>query len=276
MLDRNDIKSEWKYMADDIQGGLECATDSTVNPVLFTYSLAITAKRLGARLKTHTTVTKILLDAKGAIEGVETSSGLIYTKQVVNAAGVWSKHIGQMVGIKVPIEPRKGHILVSSRTASIGTRKVMEFSYLMSKFGKERKVDEETKKYGVALVFEPTASQNFLIGSSREFVGFQTQINIDVIRCIARRAIRFFPVMKEIPVLRSYCGLRPWTPDHLPIVSRVEEVPGFYIAAGHEGDGISLAAITGKVICEMITEQKTTISTNPLRYDRFQKMEVRT
>ncbi|WP_028776991.1 NAD(P)/FAD-dependent oxidoreductase [Shimazuella kribbensis] len=274
MLDRNDIKSEWKYMADDIYGGLECATDSTVNPVLFTYALAVTAKRLGVRLKTHTTVTKIRLDANGAVEGVETSSGLIYTKQVVNAAGVWSKHIGQMVGIEVPIEPRKGHILVSSRTKSIGTRKVMEFSYLMSKFGKERKVDEETEKYGVALVFEPTASQNFLIGSSREFVGFQTQINVDVIRCIARRAIRFFPVMKDIPILRSYCGLRPWTPDHLPIVSRVEEVPGFYIAAGHEGDGISLAAITGKVMSELITDQKTTITTDPLRYDRFQKTEV--
>lgn len=274
MLDRNDIKSEWKYMADDIYGGLECATDSTVNPVLFTYSLAVTAKRLGAKMKTHTTVTNIRLDETGAVAGVETSSGFIDTKRVVNAAGVWSKHIGQMVGIEVPVEPRKGHILVSSRTTSIGTRKVMEFSYLMSKFGKERKVDKETEKYGVALVFEPTASQNFLIGSSREFVGFQTQINVDVIRCIARRAIRFFPVMKEIPILRSYCGLRPWTPDHLPIVSQVEKVPGFYIAAGHEGDGISLAAITGKVMSEMIAEQPTSIPTDPLRYDRFQNMEV--
>jgi glycine/D-amino acid oxidase-like deaminating enzyme len=276
MLDRQDIKNEWKYMADDVHGGLECATDSTVNPVLFTYSLAVTARRLGAKMKTHTTVTNIHLNQAGAVEGVETSSGYIATKQVVNAAGVWSRYIGQMVGIYVPVEPRKGHILVSSRTTSIGTRKVMEFSYLMSKFGKERKVDEETEKYGVALVFEPTTSQNFLIGSSREFVGFQTQINLDVIRCIARRAIRFFPVMKEIPILRSYCGLRPWTPDHLPIVSRVERVPGFYIAAGHEGDGISLAAITGKVMSEMIAEQTTSIPIDPLRYDRFPKVGVAT
>ncbi|SFX03563.1 sarcosine oxidase subunit beta [Thermoactinomyces sp. DSM 45891] len=271
MLDRGEIRSEWKHMADDIHGGLECATDSTVNPVLFTYSLAVTAQRLGARLKTHTWVTGIRLDSYGAVAGVETSNGLIRTKHVVNAAGVWSKPIAQMVGIEIPVEPRKGHILVSSRTESIGTRKVMEFSYLMSKFGKERKVDKRTEQYGVALVFEPTASQNFLIGSSREFVGFDMKINVDVIRCIARRAIRFFPAMKDIPVLRSYCGLRPWTPDHLPIVSPVEEVPGFYIAAGHEGDGISLAAITGKVMSECITGQETTISIEPLHYNRFKK-----
>lgn len=275
MLDRQDIRSEWKYMADDIVGGLECATDSTVNPVLFTYSLAVTAERLGAKLKPHTSVTGIRLDESGAVEGVETSGGLIRTKHVINAAGVWSKQIGRMVGIEIPVEPRKGHILVSSRTESIGTRKVMEFSYLMSKFGKERKVDAQTEQYGVALVFEPTASQNFLIGSSREFVGFNMKINIDVIRCIARRAIRFFPVMKEIPVLRSYCGLRPWTPDHLPIVSQVDEVPGFYIAAGHEGDGISLAAVTGKVMSELIAERDTTISVEPLCYNRFQKKEVK-
>ena len=64
----------------------------------------------------------------------------------------------------------------------------MEFGYLISKFGGKRKVDALTEKYGVALVFEPTESQNFLIGSSREFVGFHTRINNEVIKCIANRA----------------------------------------------------------------------------------------
>lgn len=271
MLDRNDLRDEWPFMADDLPGGLECATDSTVNPVLLTYSLAGTAQRLGARFLTRTEVTGIRLDTNGSIEGVVTSSGSIKTKKVINAAGIWAKHIGQMVGIDIPIEPRKGHILVSSRTQNIGKRKVMEFGYLISKFGGTRKVDEETAKYGVALVFEPTASQNFLIGSSREFVGHDLRINQHVISLIAKRSIRFFPVIKDIPMLRSYAGLRPWTPDHLPIVSEVNEIPGLYIAAGHEGDGISLAAVTGKVISEMLTGMPTCIPVEPLRFDRFKE-----
>lgn len=270
MLTAADLHDEWPHMAKDLPGGLECATDSTVNPVLLTYSLAQTAKRLGATFCTHTEVTHIRRDAFGHVSGVETSNGVIHTRTIVNAAGVWAKHIGRMVGVEIPIEPRKGHILVSSRTNSIGKRKVMEFGYLMSKFGGTRNVDKEMEQHGVALVFEPTASQNFLIGSSREFVGYDTTIDARVIRLIAKRAIRFFPVMQDIPMFRSYAGLRPWTPDHLPIVCHVDEVPGFYIAAGHEGDGISLSAVTGKLVSEMLAGTETCIPIHPLRFDRFQ------
>lgn len=69
--------------------------------------------------------------------------------------------IGEMLDLSIPIEPRKGHIIVASRQQHVGSRKVMEFGYLISKFGGKRKVDALTEKYGVALVFEPTESQNF-------------------------------------------------------------------------------------------------------------------
>ncbi|GJM69139.1 hypothetical protein HMSSN036_13550 [Paenibacillus macerans] len=220
-------------------------------------------------------MTALLLDEKGGIRGVETSGGTIRAKFVINAAGVWAKRIGLMAGIDIPIEPRKGHILVASRWESIGKRKVMEFGYLISKFGGTRKVDPRFEQYGIALVFEPTASQNFLIGSSRQFAGEDSRVDQEVIRLIAERAIRFFPVLERIPLLRTYAGLRPWTADHLPIVSAVDEVPGFYVAAGHEGDGISLAAVTGKVMSEMLSGAETCIPVEPLRYDRFRRSVAR-
>ena len=61
--------------------------------------------------------------------------------------------------------------------------------------------------------------------------------------------------MADMMVIRSYAGLRPWTEDHLPIISRVEHIPNYFIA-GHEGDGISLAAVTGKVIEELLNEKR--------------------
>ncbi|MCK4682813.1 FAD-binding oxidoreductase, partial [Candidatus Bipolaricaulota bacterium] len=88
---------------------------------------------------------------------------------------------------------------------------------------------------------------------------------------MARRALRFFPTIRDIHIIRSYAGLRPHTPDHLPIVSPVPAVPGLYIAAGHEGDGIGLAPITGKLMSEMITGEPTSIATEPLKLDRFDK-----
>ncbi|PEK64743.1 glycine oxidase [Bacillus pseudomycoides] len=268
MLDRQDIREESPFFADNLLGGLECATDSTVNPYLLAFSLLAEAEKFGAKSFKHTEVKEM----RKAIDGsfiVETTNGTFTAKQIVNAAGVWAPKIGEMLDLSIPIEPRKGHIIVASRQQHVGSRKVMEFGYLISKFGGKRKVDALTEKYGVALVFEPTESQNFLIGSSREFVGFHTRINNEVIKCIANRAIRFYPKMADMMVIRSYAGLRPWTEDHLPIISRVEHIPNYYIAAGHEGDGISLAAVTGKVIEELLNERETSIPIEPLRLNRF-------
>jgi sarcosine oxidase subunit beta len=272
MLDRADIRAESPFFADDLLGGLECATDSTVNPYLLTFALFAGAKQHGARVFTRTEVKQVRRQQADGTFRIETTNGEWTAKQVVNAAGVWAPQIGRMVGIDIPIQPRKGHLIVASRQVPVGLRKVMEFGYLISKFGGRRQVDPETEAYGVALVFEPTESQNFLIGSSRQFVGYDTRVEMDVIRCMARRALRFYPKIGDFSLIRTYAGLRPWTSDHLPIISRVEQVPGFLIAAGHEGDGISLAAITGKLVSELLTgASRTTIPTEPLRWDRFQK-----
>lgn len=270
MLDREDLRNESKYFADNLYGGLECKTDSTVNPYMLTYSMFYSAQKNGAKVHTYTEVTNVSKHNTGQFV-IETNKGTFTANKVINACGVWAPFIGEMVGIDIPIKPRKGQLIVASRQQPVGLRKVMEFGYLISKFGGERKVDTITEKYGVALVFEPTESQNFLIGSSREFNGFDIKVNHEVNKYIARRAVRFYPKMVDMTVIRTYAGLRPWTEDHLPVVSHVDEVPGFYVAAGHEGDGISLAAITGKVMEEMLSEKETSIPLEPLRYDRFKE-----
>ncbi|MGY0692203.1 NAD(P)/FAD-dependent oxidoreductase [Virgibacillus sp. FSP13] len=270
MLDREDLRNESNYFADDLYGGLECKTDSTVNPYMLTYSMFYSAQKNGAKIHTHTEVKNIDKDTSGRFV-IKTNKETFTANKVVNACGVWAPYIGEMLDVDIPIKPRKGQLIVASRQQPVGLRKVMEFGYLISKFGGERVVDPVTEKYGVALVFEPTESQNFLIGSSREFNGFDINVNHEVTKYIAKRAVRFYPKMADMTVIRTYAGLRPWTEDHLPIISHVDEVPGFYVAAGHEGDGISLAAITGKVIEELISGSETSIPMEPLRHDRFKE-----
>lgn len=270
MLDRADLRYESKYFADDLYGGLECKTDSTVNPYMLTFSMLHDAKKMGAEVYTHTEVRAIHREALGQFR-LETSQGVITANTVVNAAGIWAPKIGAMVDVDIPIYPRKGHIIVASRQDTVGVRKVMEFGYLISKFGGERHVDKLTEKYGAALVFEPTESQNFLLGSSREFVGFDTTVNYRVLEVMARRVLRFYPKIADMTIIRSYAGLRPWTEDHLPIISAVDEVPNYFVAAGHEGDGISLAAITGKVVSELVSGVETSIPIEPVKLERFRK-----
>lgn len=270
MLDRQDLREESRFLADDLYGGLECCSDATVNPYMLTYSLFYSAKKNGAKIHTQTEVKNLYLN-KSKEFVIITNNQTFIAKKVINACGIWAPIIGNMLGLSIPIKPRKGHLIVAGRQEPIGMRKVMEFGYLISKFGGERIVDPMFQKYGIALVFEPTETQNFLLGSSREFTGFDTRINYNVIKYIAQRAIRFYPKMADMSIIRTYTGLRPWTEDHLPIISHVDEIPGFYIAAGHEGDGISLSAITGKLIEEMLTGKKTTISIEPLKYERFKE-----
>jgi len=272
LLDRADLRQESPYFADDIPGGLECETDSLINPYLFCYSLIEKAKQYGLRVHTQAEVTGM---TKKEDFTIETTNGTFTAKKVVNAAGVWAPFIGKMLEIDIPITPRKGHIIVGARQKPVMMRNVMEFGYLMNKFGRDRIVDERTEKHGVALVLEPTESQNFLLGSSRQFVGYDGRIDINVVETMARRAMRFYPKMEDFTMIRAYTGFRPWTADHLPIVSAVDHIPGYYIAAGHEGDGISLATVTGKLVEELIRgESQTIIPADPLRFDRFSKMPV--
>ncbi|WP_281512628.1 NAD(P)/FAD-dependent oxidoreductase [Mammaliicoccus vitulinus] len=267
-LNKEDLKNDSKYFSDHLRGGIECTNDSTINPYMLAFSLINQAKKYDFTLFEKTPVTKIdrLQD-----EGFKViSNDLEYkARKVINAAGIYAPQIGKLLEIDIPIVPRKGHILVSSRSELLGSRKIQEFGYLMTKFGKEREATKEMNDYGVALVHEATQSQNFLIGSSREFVGYDTRVNHKVIKLMAERAIEYFPAMKDMNFIRSYAGLRPWTPDNLPIISETK-VSGFYIAAGHEGDGIGLSAITGLWMSQIMTG-KLEDDISPLSINRFEE-----
>jgi sarcosine oxidase subunit beta len=272
LLDQDAVHAAEVHLAPDILGGLETDCDGSLNPMALATGLTYGAQKLGAEVMTHTVVTGIQRDARGQITGVAMNRGRLATPRIVNAAGVWAPQIGRMVGLDIPITPRQGQLIVAERTLPVSRRKVMEFGYMMAKFGSGayvRNVSPTMEKYGVALVYEPTEAKNFLIGSSRQFIGYDTSVDLKVIRAIAQRAMRFFPIIRDIRMIRSYAGLRPYTPDHFPIISETS-VPGFYIAAGHEGDGIGLSLITGKLIAQMICRETPEISLAPLKFSRFE------
>lgn len=271
ILNKQEVHEDEPLLAEDIPAGLETISDGSVYPIGLAYGFALKAEKLGAELSLHNPVKGI--DREGDLFIIHTENGDITAKNVVNCAGVWSPVIGEMVGLDIPIQARQGQILVAEQTFQVARRKVHEFGYMLTKFQSgtyKRPVSERVERNGVAFVFEPTAANNFLIGSSRKFAGEDISNDIEVMQALAERAMRFFPVMENIKIIRAYSGLRPYTPDHMPIVSGTP-VPGFYIAAGHEGDGIGLSPITGKVIADMIAGDEPFMDLSPLSYDRFIK-----
>ena len=123
----------------------------------------------------------------------------------------------------------------------------------------------------VAFVAEMTASGTLLLGSSRRFVGFDRTVSLPVVQALAARAARFLPALADnrVNVIRSYAGLRPWSPDHQPLIGPVEAVPGFYLATGHEGAGIGLAPVSGRLIADWVTGAELPSFAADVRPDRF-------
>jgi glycine/D-amino acid oxidase-like deaminating enzyme len=268
-LDREAVHKSLPELAPDIPAGLYCASDSTLNPLLYVARLAEWAREHGATLRPYARVDHLVTE-DGRVAGVELQGGeRVRADAVVVATGVWTPPLLAPLGLDLPIRPRKGTLLVSARGPRFGDAKVMEFGYLMNKFGQARRATPEMERYGVALVYEPTTSGNFLLGSSREFVGEDTAARVEVAQAIARRALRFYPGMAASTIIRAYAGIRPWTPDHLPVVSGAKEWPGLFVAAGHEGDGIGLAAVTGALITDLVLGREPRIEVEPLDLGRF-------
>jgi glycine/D-amino acid oxidase-like deaminating enzyme len=230
-------------------------TDAHVEPLLLARAYVRAARSAGATIRTGTTVTAIRTTA-GRVTSIVTDAGEITCQTVVNAAGVWAPHVAAMVGVALPITPRRGQWL---RTVPDGSptvhRPILEAAYLLAKFDPaygERSPDPFLRMGG-ALTLMPRSDGGTFVGNSREFAGFDTTPGPAMMDAILRHAAVFMPSLAGTPIAMRGAGLRPYTPDGLPILGPVAGIEGFVMAAGHEGDGVALSAITGQLIADFVT-----------------------
>jgi glycine/D-amino acid oxidase-like deaminating enzyme len=264
-LDAPGLRALEPNLSPDLPGGAFFPEDAQLDPRRATLALLVAARQRGLILHAHAEVTAIRCSSKGGgrVAGVVTRAGPIPTETVVCAAGAWSARLAGLVGLDPPIRPRQGHILVTAKAPGLIRHPLLEGGYAAT-------VQSAAEDLQVALVAELTASGTLLVGSSRQFVGFDRRVSLPVMQAVAERALRFLPALAGVGVIRSYAGLRPWSPDHLPLVGPVAAVPGFYLAAGHEGAGIGLAPITGRLIADWILGGELPPFASEVRPDRFE------
>jgi glycine/D-amino acid oxidase-like deaminating enzyme len=239
------------------------ALDSQVNPYALTFAFLRAAKSAGARILTGDGVKRIEV-VSGKTTGVLTGNCRISTPVVVNAAGALAAEVGHLAGLEIPITPRRGQIVVTASIAPLVRHCLISAQYVAVKFNPALAATG-----GMGFSLEQADSGNILIGSTREFVGFDRRTTFDGIRTIASRIAPVIPALKRVPVIRTFGGLRPYTPDGLPILGTVAGVEGFIMAAGHEGDGIALSPITGELIADLISTGRTQFSLEDFRLERF-------
>jgi glycine/D-amino acid oxidase-like deaminating enzyme len=267
MLSHADLRELEPNLAPDLAGGALFEEDAQVNPLFATQSLAAAARTCGAVIQTSSEVTGVeVAPGGGSVSAVVTDKSRIPTRCVVIAAGAWTGLIGKLAGIEIPVSPRKGTLVVTGR---VPENSVMNHKTVFSSGYMDTVAQGADSGIAVAANLQQTVNGNLLLGSSRQFVGFDNAVDPQVVSLVISRCLRFFPSLAKITALRTWTGFRPYTPDLLPIISPVESVSGLYIAAGHEGIGITEGPITGKLISQMITGQDLAINIDKLSFSRF-------
>lgn len=260
VLDTAALRELEPFVSPEVTAAVHYPEDCQVEPVIATEALLASARLAGAEVRTGCTVTGAVRDG-GRIAGVRTSSGDVPAQVVVNAAGPWAGELAALLGAPIPVRPRRGMVLVTSRMPQRIVHKVYDGDYVSA-------VGSGDAALQTAAVVESTRGGTVLIGSSREQIGFDDRVRPHVLAEIARKALRLFPFLSTTAIMRAYGGFRPFMPDHLPLSGPDPRLPGLYHATGHEGAGIVLSLASAQVLAHHIAGVPCDLDSARFRPDR--------
>ncbi|MGO9821034.1 MAG: NAD(P)/FAD-dependent oxidoreductase [Solirubrobacteraceae bacterium] len=247
-----------------ICGASRFVDDLQCDPRAITCELAARAQARGCQLRTATRADAIAV-RDGRAAGVEIDGELIAADTVVLAAGAWSGPLADAAGLPLPVAPRKGQ-LARLRLARPDERflrhKIVDGSYLLS-------VASSDSGRQISTVIETTADGSLVVGSSRERRGFDPLVDPELASAMQARAARLVPGLADLAIEDVWVGFRPWLPDRLPAIGASRQVPGLVVGTGHEGSGVALGPITGRLLAQLISGRPTDVDLSPFDPDRF-------
>jgi len=231
-------------------GATFCPTDGHANPFKTTFAYADAARKHGADIYTHTKVTG-LKTSKKLISAVATDQGTIQTKVVVNAAGIDSKTIAQMVKVNLPLTPFRKEIMATERLKPLFEAMVISF------------------KDGI---YFSQQREGQIVGGlpiPEERGGYKTMPTFAFLEHMAQTLTRYAPILKHVNMLRHWTGFYDVTPDARPILGEVKEVKGFIQCNGFSGHGFMISPMVSQLLADLITENKTSEILENLSLNRF-------
>jgi glycine oxidase len=209
--------------------------EDSVDPLLLTQAALAAAQNLGVEIRGHTAVAEMRAH-DNAVE-VVTETNTFSAASAVDCRGAWSG---------APVRPRKGQMLYVAP--------------------QDLFLQHVLRAPEVYLV--PRSSGKILIGATVEDVGFDKSVNLLVIDQLVSAAAKYLPVLASAPIIQSWAGLRPGTPDGLPIIGPTN-TPRIFVATGHFRNGILLAPITAKVMADLVQGRPSSQDIRAFSHDRF-------
>ena len=238
-------------LAPGIHGALYCPHESQVRSPLFARALAAAAVSLGADLRLGVPVRGLVRDG-ARVRGVETDSGRIEGATVVLCTGLEAAHAPAWLGETsplpaLPIAPVRGQILALA----------------------PRPPAPRTVVRGASTYIVPRRDGSVAVGATEERAVFDRRATAAGVAQLLGDAIRLVPALDDAGFAGAFAGLRPATPDQLPLVGPWPGVDGLVIAAGHHRSGVLLAPLTAQLVAGVVLGKGLPEEAAPLRPERF-------
>lgn len=270
ILDRKDAAKRQRGLAEHLVGATYSPQDAHIDPFKMNLAFARAARKHGAEILLETEVTGMIMKGD-RVEGVKTNKGDIFADLVINAAGAWAPLVGEKIGLNLPIKPRRGQIIITEPVPNFIIGDILSAQYIVAKYNPDllAKSGSKAAQLGVGLAVSQTVKGNILVGATREFVGYDVTNTREGIKEVLKNAARLIPGLQQMNFIRVMSGLRPYTADGLPLIGHVKGMEGFFMAAGHEGDGIALSPVTGRIVADLICDGKTFMDVSAFDANRF-------
>jgi glycine/D-amino acid oxidase-like deaminating enzyme len=258
-LGRKDLFDLEPELSDSHLGGFLVEDAHRLDPAALTLAFALEARRLGAQVQTHTDVKQILIRGN-KVRGVASDAGIIEAPMVIDAAGPWAPKLARTIGIDLPIRGARGWLLLTNAVDEIA-RHLIEAPGWRPPAGDPGPAESTVGEYArgettdgstVGLLIQQNRSGNILLGGSRVASMRDDPERVEVTVEIAQRAVKTLPALERAPIAAIWSGIRPVTSDGLPLIGRITEVEGFFVAGGHSGQGVILGGGTARLVAETI------------------------
>ncbi|MCL9780732.1 FAD-dependent oxidoreductase [Vibrio sp. S4M6] len=246
-IDKQELLEQEPHLSSRALGAMEFDTDHQINPYRLNEAYVEGARQNGVDLFLNTEVTGIERSGNRVV-AVNTSMGTLRCNMVINAAGSWAEKICQWAtGMPLPVFPVKGQVIVSERLPKLLNGCITTSDcYIAQKDNGE-----------------------ILIGSTTEEKGYDTTNDVRLLRQLALGAQKSLPILKTMNIKRCWTGLRPGSPDELPILGPMPGIEGYLNACGHFRTGMLTSAITGQLLNEVARGKPTSLDISPFLYQRF-------
>lgn len=247
VLDEPQLRALGVHLGPAVAGAIHFSQDAHCDSYRFVTAVGAAAEQAGAIVRTGVEVHR-LLRSRERIIAVETSTGTIRPREIVLAAGAWTGRLARQVGVFVPVQSGKGYHIDLAAAPS----------------------DPQVPVYmQEARVIATPLDGRLRLAGTLELTGLDQTVSERRLAAVRRAGERGLNGLAGREVLETWSGLRPCTPDGLPIIGRPESLDNLIVATGHAQMGIALAPITGRFVAEIVGREQTSLDLGPISPGRF-------